>query len=131
MRISLPKKRKTTKKDRRSEPTKGLHDRRPHHHFGHSFHTESIQRTDGRLWRFDLFRHRIFIRKGRSGFCALLFLIGLFFITDWNVKTKIKVLGLGLTIFLMAILFTYEPSRPSLSWNARMNLTGPYVDPGF
>ena len=64
-------------------------------------------------------------------FCALLFLIGLFFITDWDVKTKIKILGLGLTIFLMAILFTYDPTRPNLSWNARMNLTGPYVDPGF
>ena len=69
--------------------------------------------------------------KVGPAFCALLFLIGLFFITDWDVKTKIKILGLGLTIFLMAILFTYEPSRPSLSWNARMNLTGPYVDPGF
>lgn len=64
-------------------------------------------------------------------FCALLFLIGLFFITDWDVKTKIKILGLGLTIFLMAILLTYDPTRPSLSWNARMNLTGPYADPGF
>lgn len=64
-------------------------------------------------------------------FCALLFLIGLFFVTDWDVKTKMKVLGLGLTVFLMAILFTYDPTRPSLSWSARMNLTGPYVDPGF
>ena len=64
-------------------------------------------------------------------FCVLLFVIGLFFIADWDVKTKMKILGLGLTVFLMAILFTYDPTRPSLSWDARMNLTGPYVDPGF
>lgn len=81
----------------------------------------------------DLTSSAIGILFGKVGpvFCALLFVIGLFFITDWDVKTKMKVLGLGLTVFLMAILFTYDPTRPSLSWDARMNLTGPYVDPGF
>lgn len=81
----------------------------------------------------DLTSSAIGILFGKVGpvFCALLFVIGLFFITDWDVKTKMKVLGLGLTVFLMAILFTYDPTRPSLSWDARMNLTGHYVDPGF
>lgn len=81
----------------------------------------------------DLTSSAIGILFGKVGpvFCALLFVIGLFFITDWDVKTKMKVLGLGLTVFLMAIFFTYDPTRPSLSWDARINLTGPYVDPGF
>lgn len=81
----------------------------------------------------DLTSSVIGVLFGKVGpvFCALLFVIGLFFITDWDVKTKFKVLALSITIFLMAILITFDPARPSLSWNARLNLTGPYVDPGF
>ena len=64
-------------------------------------------------------------------FCALLFIIGLFFITDWDVKIKVKVLGLGILAFLMGMLYTYDPTGPVMTWNSRLNQQGPYTDPGF
>ncbi len=64
-------------------------------------------------------------------FCALLFIIGLFFITDWDVKIKLKVLGLGILAFLMGMLYTYDPTGPVMTWDSRINLRGPYTDPGL
>ncbi|MDY3119320.1 MAG: DNA translocase FtsK [Peptoniphilus sp.] len=73
----------------------------------------------------------ILFGKVGSLFCALLFAVGLFFITDWNVKVKLKALGLALSVFLMAILYVYDPKTPSMTWADRIHSMGAAVDPGL
>lgn len=57
-------------------------------------------------------------------FCLVLFIVGLSFITDWRLTTKIKALVLAILFFLMSILYTYNPYKPSIDWQRRVNLMG-------
>ncbi|MDD7362984.1 MAG: DNA translocase FtsK 4TM domain-containing protein [Peptoniphilus sp.] len=65
-------------------------------------------------------------------FCILLFILGLSFITEWHVSTKIKMIVLSVLVFLMGMLYVYDPYGRTLSWQSRVNrIDALPVDGGF
>ena len=53
-------------------------------------------------------------------FCALLFIIGLCFITDRTLNLKLKFLILSVILFLSSMLFVYDSNREPLVWSERV-----------
>lgn len=53
-------------------------------------------------------------------FCALLFIIGICFITEWPLSIKVKYFILSIVLFLSGMLYSYNPAQLPLTWGERV-----------
>ena len=53
-------------------------------------------------------------------FCALLFIIGICFITEWPLSIKVKCFILSIVLFLSGMLYSYNPAQLPLTWGERV-----------